>query len=132
MEYCDLHKDLSDEEGEGCPLCECLRSKREAIIRVSNKLRLLKTQLSQQADLIQEAMKALEESSPYFYQSTSLYNKIRALLPRLEAAVNHDLPGYQPKTPLGKELMDIREKAIAKGMKTLSVEEIIEKGKKYE
>lgn len=33
MEYCKLHKDLSDEEGDGCPLCESMVEHENALAR---------------------------------------------------------------------------------------------------
>lgn len=48
MEYCKIHKDLSDEEPEGaCPLCECLNEKAMALTRWANTYKKQKAEIAQ-------------------------------------------------------------------------------------
>jgi hypothetical protein len=52
MEYCELHKDLNDEEGDNCPLCECMNEKAETVGRLGIRLSNLQ-------DLLQKSVKLL-------------------------------------------------------------------------
>ena len=55
MEYCRLHKDLTEEEGDGCPLCESMREKASVVDRWADDRKKLQGQLAQAKARLEES-----------------------------------------------------------------------------
>jgi hypothetical protein len=58
MKYCELHKDLGDEEGDGCPLCECMNNKAKTINRLGIERYALWGLLQEATEIVRAKVKS--------------------------------------------------------------------------
>jgi hypothetical protein len=99
MEYCRIHKDLSDEPGNACPLCECMMDKDISLSRWAIKHKEMQTQLTAQSALLAECREVVQRlykaAVEYKEEITdedirdfnNLKSETAALLPKLEEAL---------------------------------------------
>jgi len=52
MIYCELHKDLTEEESDDCPLCLCMREKAQIILKYGERIKTLESFVRDVAEVL--------------------------------------------------------------------------------
>ena len=85
MKYCDAHQDLSAEEGDGCPLCECMQQHEAELARWTEMYERQKNEIAvlerQEMDLDQidrEIAEVWKQIPNYSGYEVSNYGSVRS------------------------------------------------------